>query len=653
MGIPSGLSLGRDYGTSYRRVIRPQRAMWPETLIIIDSNVRVKLWKGELEGFNVSGFKEAIENPDGNLSVKGAIEETKVQGDLLEVLATVSTDDETEGKERARHIVESIIGLLTLCFGEQILGEIIFEDFFFSKPYGEEGEIHVPIKHLQELSITLPIASTADSSLASLASSNLIDAVSLALRWYSKGVDSTSPIDAFVSYFIGIESVVSGYFASLDPRPVRNEYDQLQKYFAGSNPPIGNKLRDISLDRLADFPLTVKFQTYWRARFGRETLQSGRFSDMSRIRNEIMHGRMQSIQRKLLSETKELLERFLARELGVESAVRTRPVLLILPSSESTGGITTREMFLHPLVAIVGPTAAGKSTLALRLARRFHGEIVNGDSRLVYRHMNIGTAKPSPEERALVPHHLVDIIEPDEPYSLALYLAQARRAIQDIHARGRLPFLVGGTGQYIWGLLEGFRAPQVPPNPSLRARLEAQAADEGHDALWRRLLELDSTAASRIDPRNVRRVVRALEVHHETGIPFSQAQGREPPPYRTLLLGLTVERPRLYQRIDRRVEAMVEAGWPQEVARLLERGYSPDLPSMSSLGYREMAAYVRGELSLEEAVARIKTATHRFARRQHAWFRLKDPRIHWMDGEEEGVADALAREIDGFLGSSP
>ena len=308
--------------------------------------------------------------------------------------------------------------------------------------------------------------------------------------------------------------------------------------------------------------------------------------------------------------------------------------------------------FSPPLIAIVGPTAAGKSKLALRLALRLHGEIVNGDSRLVYRGMDIGTAKPTTEERALVPHHLVDILDPDEAYSLALYLPQARLAIDAIHARGGLPFLVGGTGQYIWGLLEGFRAPQVPSNAALRASLEAQAVEEGHQALWQRLQEVDPTAASRIDPRNVRRVVRALEVYRETGIPFSEAQKREPPPYRTLVLGLTVERTRLYGRIDRRVEAMVEGGWSNEVARLLEEGYSPALPSMSSLGYREMAAHVRGELTLEEAVRRVKTATHRFARRQYAWFRPGDPRIHWPDVDVEEADSLAVQSIESFLRES-
>ena len=304
----------------------------------------------------------------------------------------------------------------------------------------------------------------------------------------------------------------------------------------------------------------------------------------------------------------------------------------------------------HPLIAIVGPTAVGKSKLALELARRFEGEIINGDSRQVYRHMDIGTAKPSVQERALVPHHLVDIVDPDEPYSLALYLEQARKAVQDTQERGKLPILVGGTGQYVWGLLEGFHAPQVAPNQSLRARLEAQAVDEGQEALWQRLHEVDPTAASRIDHRNVRRVVRALEVFHETGIPFSQAQGREKPPYRSMVIGLTMERPRLYERIDRRVEAMAAGGWPQEVSDLLERGYQPELPSMSSLAYREMASYVRVELPLEEAVARIKTATHRFARHQYAWFRPGDSRISWLDADAQETA---TRAFDMVAGHYP
>ena len=305
----------------------------------------------------------------------------------------------------------------------------------------------------------------------------------------------------------------------------------------------------------------------------------------------------------------------------------------------------------EPLIAVVGPTAAGKSSLALRLARRFGGEIVNADSRLVYRHMDIGTGKPSAEELGLVPHHLVNIIDPDEAYSLALYLDQANQAIQNVHGRGRLPLLVGGTGQYVRALLEGFAAPQVAPNPALRAELEGQAQAQGSDALWERLRAVDPEAAARIDHRNVRRVARALEVYLESGVPFSKALRREKPPYSSLILGLTLEREALYDRIDRRVESMVDGGWPQEVARLLQTGYSLELPSMSSLGYREMAAYLGGELLLEQAVERIKTDTHRYARSQYAWFRLKDPRIHWLDADGEGLVEEASRMVEGFLGS--
>ncbi len=302
-----------------------------------------------------------------------------------------------------------------------------------------------------------------------------------------------------------------------------------------------------------------------------------------------------------------------------------------------------------PLVAIVGPTAAGKSELALRLAQRFGGEIVNADSRLVYRGLDVGTGKPSPAELAQVPHHVMDVVEIDETYSLALYLEEAGGAIRDIHSRGRLPLLVGGTGQYVWALLEGFSAPQVPPNAALRERLEAQARNEGHDALWARLREVDPVSASRIDPRNVRRVVRALEVFIESGVPFSQARRRERPPYSRLVIGLTLERVDLYRRIDQRVDAMIMAGWPGEVARLLAAGYSPELPAMGAIGYSDMAEYVTGKLSLQWAGDSIKGATHRFARRQYAWFRLRDERISWLDAASPQSFEAAAVLVGAYL----
>ncbi len=299
---------------------------------------------------------------------------------------------------------------------------------------------------------------------------------------------------------------------------------------------------------------------------------------------------------------------------------------------------------MSSLVAIVGPTASGKSELAMRLAERFGGEIVNADSRQVYRGMDIGTAKPPAEDRARIPHHLIDILDPDDDFSLATFLEMAKAAIADVLSRGRLPLLVGGTGQYVWALLEGWSVPHVPPDPALRAELGALGAD----ALMERLRAADPVAASRIDPANVRRVVRALEVFQLTGVPFSHWTTRSGAAYRYLALGLTLPRDELYARIDARVDRMLAAGWVEEVRRLLDAGYPPDLPALSSLGYRELAAHVRGELSLEEAAERIKVETHRFARHQHAWFRSKDPRLHWLRaGAEAGVQ--AERLVEVFL----
>jgi len=282
------------------------------------------------------------------------------------------------------------------------------------------------------------------------------------------------------------------------------------------------------------------------------------------------------------------------------------------------------------LIALVGPTAVGKSRLAIHLAQVFDGEIVSADSRQVFRTMDIGTAKPSPEERALVPHHLIDVVDPDEDFTVALYQEMAYRAIADIQRRGKLALLVGGSGLYVWAILGGFRIPQIPPQAELRRSLEEKAAREGYMALYEELKGIDPDAAQRIDPRNVRRVIRAIEVFRATGLPFSQLQ-RFSPIFRTLVIGLTTERHDLYRRIDSRVDDMMERGLVQEVEGLLERGYSLDLPSMSGLGYKQIGQYLRGEIELAEAVQRVKYETHRFARHQYAWFRPKDDRIHWFN----------------------
>jgi tRNA dimethylallyltransferase len=279
----------------------------------------------------------------------------------------------------------------------------------------------------------------------------------------------------------------------------------------------------------------------------------------------------------------------------------------------------------QPVVVIAGPTGVGKTALAVAVARQLHpdsaAEIVNADSRQIYRGMDIGTAKPTPDEQAAVPHHLIDVVEPDQTLSLAQYQALAYAAIADIHGRGKIAFLVGGTGQYITAVLEGWRVPEVEPNPALRAELERFAAEYGPEALFERLRVVDPESAGRMDPRNVRRTIRALEVCVETGQPFSAQRRKDPPPYRVLELGLTMDREALYARIDARIDQMMADGLLDEVRKLHEQGYDWRLPSMSGLGYAQLGAYLRGEVSPDDAVAAIKRDTRTFIRRQYTWFR--------------------------------
>ncbi|MCI0577078.1 MAG: tRNA (adenosine(37)-N6)-dimethylallyltransferase MiaA [Chloroflexi bacterium] len=295
----------------------------------------------------------------------------------------------------------------------------------------------------------------------------------------------------------------------------------------------------------------------------------------------------------------------------------------------------------RPLLVIVGPTAMGKTALSVQLAAAFEGEIVSADSRLFYRGMDIGTAKPAAGERARIPHHLIDICRPDETLTLGEYQRLAKAAIDDIQRRGRLPILVGGTGQYMKAVMEGWGIPEVAPQRRLRQALAALGGPEV--ARW--LARLDPEAAGKIDRRNVRRVIRALEVTLLTGRPISKLQRKHPPPYAILTIGLTCDREALYARIDTRVEQMMAGGLLEEVKALRAAGYGRRLPAMSGLGYRQLWAYLEGECTLAEAVERIRFETHRFARQQYTWFRPGDEGVVWFDVTREGWEGEVVRVV--------
>ncbi|MGB5924548.1 MAG: tRNA (adenosine(37)-N6)-dimethylallyltransferase MiaA [Dehalococcoidia bacterium] len=307
------------------------------------------------------------------------------------------------------------------------------------------------------------------------------------------------------------------------------------------------------------------------------------------------------------------------------------------------------------MIAIVGPTAVGKSELALHLAQYFPLEIISADSCQVYRYMDIGTSKPSLADRASVPHHVIDVADPDENFSLAMYHQLAFEALKAIRQKGKLPLLIGGSGLYVWSLIEGWKIPEVPPDREMRRRLESRAEQEDSQGLYRELQNIDPAGAAKIDARNIRRVIRALEIYYATGEPPSQLQHKEEPSFSVLVIGLTQERSELYRRIDGRVDRMVQRGLVEEVEHLFNKGYSPSLPSMSGIGYRQIGQFLRGEMTLPEAIDKIKYETHRLVRHQYAWFRLNDNRIRWFDvSNTEGKASIVALKeakglIEGFI----
>ena len=297
-----------------------------------------------------------------------------------------------------------------------------------------------------------------------------------------------------------------------------------------------------------------------------------------------------------------------------------------------------------PLVLIVGPTAVGKTELALQLAERLNGEIVSADSRLFYCGMDIGTAKPSREEQARVPHHMIDIANPDEILSLAVFQQMTHKIIADIHAQNKLPFLVGGTGQYVRAVTEGWTPPEVKPDEHLRSELEKQKDENGIYWLHEKLKTLDPVAAEKIDARNYRRTIRALEVIMTTGKKFSEQRGQSDSPYQRVTIGLIRPRDELYARVDARIDSMFANGFLDEVKSLLAKGYSPTLPTMSAIGYRECVEVLEGKLKVEEAKQAIRRMTRIFVRRQANWFKESDPNILWFK-VEDGIVGEIEEQV--------
>lgn len=304
-----------------------------------------------------------------------------------------------------------------------------------------------------------------------------------------------------------------------------------------------------------------------------------------------------------------------------------------------------------PVIVLTGPTATGKTDASIRLARQFPVEVINGDSRLFYRGMDIGTAKPTLLERASVPHHLIDTLDPTETMTLAQFQDQVYALIDAIHHRHALPVIVGGTQQYINAVVEGWRIPRVEPQPALRGQLQAEADLHGREYLLERLTRLDPAAARSTGP-NLRRIIRALEVIELTGRPISEQQGKSEVPFAPLLIGLTMARDRLYPRIDQRVDAQITSGLVEEVRALLDQGVAPTAPALSSIGYRQVIPYIEGTQSLAEVTERIKNDTHRLVRHQQTWLR-KSEGIREVVVSEDGWFERLLGMIRDHIDHHP
>jgi len=310
----------------------------------------------------------------------------------------------------------------------------------------------------------------------------------------------------------------------------------------------------------------------------------------------------------------------------------------------------------QPLIFIVGPTAVGKSAVGIETAGLLDGEVISGDSMQVYRGMDIGTAKVPEQERythqgVFIPHHLVDILEPEQPFSVREFQMMARMAITDIHQRGRIPILVGGTGLYIQAVIDPYQFVETVTDHGLRRCLQQEAEKNGSHTLYRRLQSVDPVSAHKIHPNDQKRVIRALEIYHLSGQPASKFQkGKgEGGQYRLTGIGLTMERQRLYQRINNRVEEMFACGLVDEVRHLLAHGIEGNSQAMMAIGYRQVVAYLKGEYPLETAKDKVKQETRRFAKRQYTWFR-RDERITWLDVEDYRNPFEIALKIAEIFG---
>ena len=305
-------------------------------------------------------------------------------------------------------------------------------------------------------------------------------------------------------------------------------------------------------------------------------------------------------------------------------------------------------MTKRPLVVVAGATATGKSTLAVRLAEAYSGEVVNADAYALYRGLDIGTAKPSMALRARVRHHLIDVAGPDETLTLARYLDAAQAVLADIWARGRLPVLAGGSGQYVWALIEGWQVPRIVPDLALREELAALPVS----VLQARLAALDAAAAARLDPSNTRRLIRAIEIVSRTGLPLSACQTRRPTDADVRVIGLRLPRDELYRRVDQRAEEQFTAGLVAEVQRLRDAGYGAASPVRGGVGYREVGAHLDGEYDRQEALRRTQNSNHRLVRRQAAWFKETDPRITWLAAANDPAPAAIALVGDWFAAAA-